>query len=85
MARLISVTAYAINSTSFNGAASPMLINADDIVKVTNATLSAKQSVPSASGSINSAIVYNAMYANQNETNSVLVGETLSTLVTASA
>ncbi len=84
MARLISITAYAADSTVYSSA-SPMLIGADQIIVVQNATLAAKKSVPAASGSINSRVVTNTETNNAGERHVYLVGETQATILTASA
>ncbi len=83
MARIIPVTAYARDTTQFSSA-SPMGLNVVDFVRVTNATTSQKKSVPSASGSINTAIVTNEPTDNSSENHDYLVAETLAALVTAS-
>lgn len=84
MARLILATAYAVGSTIL-ASASPMAIAADDVIRVTNATLSQKQSNPSASGSINSAIRTSEAVNNSSEEQVYLVNETIAALITASA
>lgn len=84
MARLIPITAYAKDSTSYVSA-SPMALSTDSIVVVQNASQANKKSNPAASGSINSRIVVNDKFNNSGEDHSYLVGETIATLVTASA
>lgn len=84
MARLVLATAYTQGSTVFNSA-SPMALNCDDFIRVTNATLSQKQSNPSASGSINSAILTSQAVNNSAEEQVYLVNETVAALITASA
>lgn len=84
MARFVQITAYAKDSTQY-ASASPMLVNADNMVNVTNANLRSKMSVPSASGSINSQYVENDPDNNSGARHTYLIGETLGTLVTESA
>lgn len=83
MARLVTVTAYAVNSTAFESA-SPMTFPADNIVRISNASLKAKMSVPAASGSINSAFVVDIHQDNSTTQSSYLIAETQATIVTAS-
>lgn len=83
MGKLISVTAYAKNSTPYVSA-SPNAIQEDWIKFATNASLQQKQSVPSASSSINTALNINFNDNNTGENSVWLIGETLSTLVTNS-
>lgn len=84
MARLILATSYAQGSTVFDSA-SPMAICADNVIRISNATLSQKQSVPAASGSINSVILTNEPIDNSAQRNDYLVSETVAALITASA
>lgn len=84
MARLIAITAYAKDSASYVSA-SPMALSTDSIVVVQNASQANKKSNPAASGSINSRIVVNDKFNNAGEDHSYLVGESIATLVTASA
>lgn len=84
MARLISITAYTRDSDAYSSA-SPMALNANDFVRVTNATMGQKKSNPAASGSINTAIVTNEPTQNARESHDYLISETLAALVTASA
>lgn len=84
MARLVLATVYAKDSSSYVSA-SPMAINADRIIVVQNASQANKKSNPAASGSINSRIVVNDEFNNAGEDHSYLVGETIATLITASA
>jgi|HubBroStandDraft_5_1064220.scaffolds.fasta_scaffold33794_4 hypothetical protein len=84
MARLVSVTAYAKDSTAYSSA-SPLALNADNIKFVTNASTSLRQKFPAASGSINSVIMVNDESSNAGQDHEYIVAETISALVTASA
>lgn len=84
MSRLISITAYAKDSTQFVSA-SPMVLNSDAIILAENASLHQRQSNPAASGSINTAITANYLQNNEGERHTFLISEVLSTLVTESA
>lgn len=84
MARLLSITAYAEDSTVY-ASASPMAINCENIKSVINASTGVKKSVPAASGSINSVIKLNTEDDNSGVNHTYLVGESIATLVTASA
>jgi hypothetical protein len=84
MARLISATVYAHDSSVY-ASASPMAIGTDSIIVVQNASAANKKSNPAASGSINSRIVTNSLLNNEGQQHVYLVGETIATLVTASA
>lgn len=84
MARLVLGTVYAMDSSSYVSA-SPMAISTDSIIVVQNASAANKKSNPGASGSINSRIVTNSMFNNEGEQHVYLVGETIATLITASA
>lgn len=84
MSKLILTTAYAKDSTNYSSA-SPILLTSESIVRVENASLAMKRSVPAASGSINSVILTNPELNNAGERQTYLVGETLAQLVTASS
>lgn len=84
MARLISTTVYAKDSTVF-ASPSTMALNCDFFVNVQNASLSNKQSVPAASGSINTSIITNEPIENSADRHLYLISETLAAIVTASA
>lgn len=84
MARLVLATVYSKDSTTF-ASASPMALNADYFINVQNASLKVKQSNPAASGSINSYIITNEPIDNSAERHDYLIGETIATLITASA
>jgi hypothetical protein len=84
MARLITTTVYAKDSTVF-ASPSTMALNCDFFVNVQNASLKSKMSVPAASGSINTSIITNEPMNNSGERHDYLIAETLSAIVTASA
>lgn len=84
MARLVIVTAWSEDSTVYPSA-SPMALNADLFKSVRNASLQLKQSIPSASGVINSQIQLNSQDNNEGTNHTYLVQETIATIVTASA
>lgn len=84
MARLIAITAYAVDSTTY-ASASPMAIGTDSIVNIQNATLTLKKQFPSASANINTRIRVNTDTNNEGEAHVYLVSETIAALVTASA
>lgn len=83
MGKLISMTVYAKDSTSY-ASASTQLYNEDTILFAENASLSIKKSVPSASGSINSVLTLNYLSNNEGERHTILIGDVLSTLVSGS-
>lgn len=84
MARLLSLTVYAKDSNVY---ASPSIqaYNADTILYAENASLSQKMKFPAASGSISSVLTSNYDNNNSGERHCLYVGETLATMVTASA
>lgn len=84
MARLVSLTVYAKDSTAYPSA-STQLIAADNIKFAENASAKVKSDFPSASAAINSVVQVNTMMNNQGEDHTLIVGETLGSLVTASA
>lgn len=83
MGKLIQTTCYAKDSTPF-ASASPQAVQADNITFLSNATLAQKQTVPSASGSINTAIHLNYQDENAGQGHVWLIGETQTTLINAS-
>lgn len=84
MARLISLTAYMVDSTTY-ASASVMAVTSDNIISVQNASANFKRSNPSASAQINSRVVVNDELNNAGERHVYGVGETIATIVTASA
>jgi len=84
MGKLISVTAYVLDSTAFTSA-SVMAINADHFSRpAQNATLAQRQSNPAASANINTAIYANWPSNNEGENHIILVSDSLSTIVSGS-
>lgn len=84
MGKLISVTAYVLDSTPF-ASASLMAINADHFSRpAQNASTAQKQSNPAASGSINTIIYANWPSNNEGENHVILVSDSVATIVAGS-
>lgn len=84
MAKLISLTVYAKDSTAYTSA-STQAYNSDAVLYAENASTNIKKSVPSASASINSVITLNYDTNNEGERHTLLVGDVLATIVSGSA
>lgn len=83
MGKLINVTVYAKDSTPY-ASASPQCVQADSIEFAGNATLAQRQSVPSASSSINTFVKLNYGDENQGQNHVWLINEVYTTLTTNS-
>lgn len=81
--KLINVTVYAKDTTQYTSA-SPQCVQADAIQFAGNASLAQKQSVPSASGSINSFVKLNYADENSGQNHVWLINEAYTTLTTNS-
>lgn len=84
MGKLISVNVWQKNSDQPYASASTNLINADDIRYATNASISLRKSVPSASSNISSVLFINFNENNQGTNSTWLVQEALSTIASGS-
>lgn len=83
MGKLISMSAYVINSTQ----QSPSLqigIQEDDIVTVRAASTAQKQSYPAASTNINTWVVANQPSENSEQQTGYLIGENVNTIINGS-
>lgn len=83
MSKLIQLTVYAKDATVY-ASASPQAYNADTILFLENASPTQVRAVPSASGSIKTAVISNYDTNNEGERHTLLVSETQAAIIALS-